>query len=98
MSEYLEIAELKRLYQYFTFTPYSAPTYSVLGQNGSSVDMANQTLDKQKQAIAKNLIETCGLQRAFHAARQFGWHDIAEEINDRIGQESSDTAHEPVRH
>ena len=42
--------------------------------------MASQSLDKNKRAIAQNLIDTCGLQRAYHAAKQYGWTDIAEEI------------------
>ena len=42
--------------------------------------MASQSLDKRKRQIAQNLIDTCGLQRAFHAAKQYGWTDIAEEI------------------
>ncbi|MAL79976.1 MAG: hypothetical protein CMN55_12825 [Sneathiella sp.] len=51
--------------------------------------MASQSLDKRKQQIAQNLIDTCGLQRALHAARQYGWNDIAEEINDEIMRGSS---------
>ena len=46
--------------------------------------MASTLLSKEKQAIAQNLIETCGLQRAFHAAQQFGWHDIANSIFERM--------------
>jgi|1_EtaG_2_1085319.scaffolds.fasta_scaffold36809_3 hypothetical protein len=46
--------------------------------------MASQSLDKRKRQIAQNLIDTCGLQRALHAARQYGWNDIADEINDEI--------------
>jgi hypothetical protein len=46
--------------------------------------MASQSLDKRKQQIAQNLIDTCGLQRALHAARQYGWNDIADEINEEI--------------
>lgn len=46
--------------------------------------MTSTLLSKEKNAIAQNLIETCGLQRALHAARQFGWHDIANEISKKI--------------
>ena len=46
--------------------------------------MASQSLDKNKRAIAQNLIDTCGLQRAYHAAKQYGWTDIAEEIESEI--------------
>ncbi|PHQ70622.1 MAG: hypothetical protein COB93_05000 [Sneathiella sp.] len=60
--------------------------------------MANYSLDKQKQAIAKNLIDTCGLQRAFHAAKQYGWHDIADEISDRINRGSSEDNENATRH
>ena len=60
--------------------------------------MASFSLDKQKRAIAENLIDTCGLQRAFHAARQFGWHDIADEISDRIEQSAADKADTATRH
>lgn len=48
--------------------------------------MASTLLSKEKQAIAQNLIETCGLQRAFHAAQQFGWHDIASSIFEKLEQ------------
>jgi hypothetical protein len=60
--------------------------------------MANSFLEKQKRAIADNLIDTCGLQRAFHAAKQFGWHDIAADINDRIRHPDGARDEEPVRH
>ena len=63
--------------------------------------MASRSLDKNKRAIAKNLIETCGLQRAFHAAKQYGWHDIAEEIHDEIdrsNQKFTETRNSPIRH
>ncbi|WP_340150080.1 hypothetical protein [uncultured Sneathiella sp.] len=46
--------------------------------------MSSQPLDKHKRAIVRNLIDTCGLQRAFHAAKQYGWTDIAEEIESEI--------------
>ncbi|MEP3244952.1 MAG: hypothetical protein ABJN40_12400 [Sneathiella sp.] len=46
--------------------------------------MASSYSENDKSAIAKNLIETCGLHRALHAARQFGWHDVAEKIAARI--------------
>ncbi|MCG8490918.1 MAG: hypothetical protein MI743_04825 [Sneathiellales bacterium] len=49
--------------------------------------MASTYHDTDKRAIAANLIETCGLQRALHAARQFGWHDIAEEIALKLDHE-----------
>jgi len=56
--------------------------------------MASTYLTKEKQAIAQNLIDTCGLQRALHAAKQFGWHDIASNISDKIDQaEPSSTRH-----
>ncbi|WP_159104320.1 hypothetical protein [Sneathiella glossodoripedis] len=48
--------------------------------------MASTLLSKEKQAIAQNLIDTCGLQRAFHAAQQFGWHDIATSISEKLEQ------------
>ncbi|MBL4665785.1 MAG: hypothetical protein JKY04_00300 [Sneathiella sp.] len=48
--------------------------------------MASAYLTKEKQAIAQNLIDTCGLQRALHAAQQFGWHDIATNISEKISQ------------
>jgi len=48
--------------------------------------MASTYLSKEKQAIAQNLIDTCGLQRALHAAQQFGWHDIASSISQKIDQ------------
>jgi len=48
--------------------------------------MAGNFLNKEKQAIAQNLIDTCGLQRALHAAQQFGWHDIATNISEKIDQ------------
>lgn len=61
--------------------------------------MASQSLDKHKQAIVKNLIDTCGLQRAFHAATQFGWHDIASEISEKMEPETRDSASAfPLRH
>jgi len=60
--------------------------------------MASFSLDKQKRAIAENLIDTCGLQRAFHAARQFGWHDIADEISNRIDQSAVDKGDPTTRH
>ncbi|MCC3304837.1 hypothetical protein [Sneathiella sp. HT1-7] len=50
--------------------------------------MASQSLDKRKRAIAQNLIDTCGLQRAVHAAKQYGWNDIAEEIESEIEKSS----------
>ncbi len=50
--------------------------------------MASTLLSKEKQAIAQNLIDTCGLQRAVHAAQQFGWHDIASSISERLQQSS----------
>ena len=50
--------------------------------------MASQSLDKRKREIAQNLIDTCGLQRAYHAAKQYGWNDIAEEINGEIEKSS----------
>lgn len=56
--------------------------------------MASTYLSKEKQAIAENLIETCGLQRALHAAQQFGWHDIATTISEMMEQ----PVNEPVRH
>ncbi|WP_169568732.1 hypothetical protein [Sneathiella limimaris] len=46
--------------------------------------MAIIILSKEKQAIAQNLIETCGLERAFHAAKQYGWHDIATSIREKL--------------
>ena len=49
--------------------------------------MASTYHDTDKRAIAANQIETCGLQRALHAARQFGWHDIAEEIALKLDHE-----------
>lgn len=51
--------------------------------------MASTYLSKEKQAIAENLIETCGLQRAVHAAQQFGWHDIASSISEKLEQADS---------
>ena len=54
--------------------------------------MASHSLDKHKRAIAQNLIDTCGLQRAFHAARQYGWHDIADEISDQIERKADASA------
>jgi len=60
--------------------------------------MANHSLDKHKQAIVKNLIDTCGLQRAFHAATQFGWHDIADEISEKMDPQERDHATSPLRH
>jgi len=42
--------------------------------------MASLVLPKKKQDIANNLIRTCGIERAIHAARQYGWHDIAKAI------------------
>ena len=63
--------------------------------------MAGQSLDKNKRAIAQNLIDTCGLQRAFHAARQYGWHDIAEEISEKILRSSGNSKMSddgPTRH
>ncbi len=53
--------------------------------------MASMYVNEEKHAIAKNLIETCGLQRALHAARQFGWHDIASEISEKIDREARAT-------
>ncbi len=50
--------------------------------------MASLVLPKQKQEIANNLIRTCGIERAIHAARQYGWHDIAKAI--RQSEISSD--------
>ncbi|MEH6405099.1 MAG: hypothetical protein V7750_17110 [Sneathiella sp.] len=55
--------------------------------------MARVDQDKQKQAIVDNLIGTCGLQRALHAATQFGWHDIASEISKKLSQ-TSPTPHQ----
>lgn len=46
--------------------------------------MTSTILSEEKNALAQNLIETCGLHRALHAARQFGWHDIANEISKKI--------------
>ncbi len=51
--------------------------------------MSSQPLDKHKRAIVRNLIDTCGLQRAFHAAKQYGWTDIAEEIESEIEKNRS---------
>lgn len=59
--------------------------------------MADPTLDKQKRAIARNLIETRGLHQAFHAATQFGWHDIADRIRDEIEQ-SRNTLRSEISH
>ena len=56
--------------------------------------MASIFLSKEKQAIAENLIETCGLQRALHAAQQFGWHDIASSIFEKLEQTDSP----PLKH
>ncbi|MBL4906941.1 MAG: hypothetical protein JKX94_05760 [Sneathiella sp.] len=53
--------------------------------------MANTYLSDQKHALAKNLIETIGLQRALHAAKQYGWHDIATEISEKIDRDSRGT-------
>ena len=60
--------------------------------------MANMSLDKEKQAIVKNLIDTCGLQRALHAATQFGWHDIATEISEEIDRLKYDRRQAPTHH
>lgn len=63
--------------------------------------MASQSLDKRKRQIAQNLIDTCGLQRALHAARQYGWNDIADEINDEIerdGKHHRRRTDPPVHH
>ncbi|MEH6525230.1 MAG: hypothetical protein V7723_04095 [Sneathiella sp.] len=60
--------------------------------------MANTSLDKEKQAIVKNLIDTCGLQRALHAATQFGWHDIASEISEEIDRKKHDRRQTPTHH
>ncbi len=54
--------------------------------------MASTYPESDKSAIAKNLIETCGLQRALHAARQFGWHDVAEKIAKRIDESQKSSA------
>jgi hypothetical protein len=56
--------------------------------------MASTYLETDKRAIAQNLIDTCGLHRALHAARQFGWHDIASEIAYKIDRQSAiETTH-----
>jgi hypothetical protein len=55
--------------------------------------MASNILTKEKQEIAKNLIETCGLQRAVHAARQYGWHDIATEISKELAVNGPEIRH-----
>ncbi|GEM_PF-2688190 len=54
--------------------------------------MASTYPESDKVAIAKNLIETCGLHRALHAARQFGWHDVAENIAKRIDESQKSSA------
>ncbi|MBL4740822.1 MAG: hypothetical protein JKY12_07495 [Sneathiella sp.] len=55
--------------------------------------MASLEHDKQKQAIVKNLIDTCGIHRALHAAKQFGWHDIASQISERLPQDTTAPHH-----
>lgn len=60
--------------------------------------MANTSLDKDKQAIVKNLIDTCGLHQALHAATQFGWHDIASQISEEIDRSKHDRRKSPTHH
>ena len=60
--------------------------------NAGSKSMASTYPESDKVAIAKNLIETCGLHRALHAARQFGWHDVAENIAKRIDESQKSSA------
>jgi len=55
--------------------------------------MVSSEHDKQKQAIVENLISTCGLQRALHAAKQYGWHDIATQISVKLSQNTTAPHH-----
>lgn len=55
--------------------------------------MISRETDKQKQAIVDNLIDTCGLHRALHAAKQFGWHDIASQISEKLSKETTALHH-----
>ncbi|MBO6827294.1 MAG: hypothetical protein JJ879_13900 [Sneathiella sp.] len=50
--------------------------------------MASTVLSKKKQEIANNLVDTCGPERAIHAAKQFGWHDIAKAIKQSAAEQS----------
>jgi hypothetical protein len=37
-------------------------------------------IGEHQRALARNLIETLGLDRALHVATQYGWYGVAEEI------------------
>lgn len=59
--------------------------------------MATQYEMNEFRKLARNLIETIGPDRALHAARQYGWIDVAEVIRLEIRQtdisEKSTVAH-----
>jgi hypothetical protein len=37
-------------------------------------------IGEHPKALARNLIETLGLDRALHVATQYGWYGVAQEI------------------
>lgn len=44
------------------------------------------------QALADNLIQTLGSDRAVHVANQFGWYGVADEIVRRQSREQDRTS------
>jgi len=48
---------------------------------------------EHQQALARNLIETLGIDRALHVAYQYGWYGVAEEIDRLRRNESRAPAH-----
>lgn len=48
------------------------------------------------QALADNLIQTLGSDRAVHVANQFGWYGVADEIVRRQSGEAKRREYAPV--
>jgi|GEM_PF-6508072 len=46
---------------------------------------------EHQQALARNLIDTLGIDRALHVAYQYGWYGVAEEI-DRLRRHDARSA------